>query len=106
MEKKIENYLEQKVKEVINSPGYSSLSDEKKNSLEKKITVHLNRMVIETFVNHLSEENAQKLSNLTKNDPSEAIKKINELAFSTPDLAESLEKRINKEVEKFKSLNS
>ncbi len=106
METKVENYINSKVEEILNSPGYKSLTTEKQKKLKKKITIHLKRMILETFVNNLSEEDAQKLSNLVENDPSKAIKKISEMAFSTPDLAEELEKRINKEAEKFKSLHS
>jgi hypothetical protein len=104
MEKKVENYINSKVEEILTSPNYKSLSTEKKDVLKKKLDLHLKRMTIETFVNNLTEEDAQKLSNLVENDSSKVLNKINELAFSTPDLAEKLEKRINKEAEKFKSL--
>lgn len=100
----IENYIEKKTDEIISSPSYSNLSEEKKSSLEKKITTHLNRMVIETFVNRLDERDAKRLSNLIKNSPEKAKKELNKLAASTPCLAEDLEKRIEKEVKQFKSL--
>ena len=100
----VENYIENKTEEIISSPSFQNIEEEKKKSLRKKINTHLNRMVIETFVNRLDERDARRLTNLIKNSPEKAKKELDKLAASTPDLAKDLEQRIDKEAEKFKSL--
>lgn len=104
MEKKIENYIDTKVKEIISSPSYKDIKEEKRNSLEKDINLHLEKIVIETFINRLSNEEAEELNLSIKKNPEEALEKLRKMAFLTPNLAEDLEKRLTKEVEKFKSL--
>jgi len=102
----VENYIIKKVEEILTSTCYSSLSSEKKEEMRSKMENHLEKMVIETFINRLTDEQAEKLNNLMQRKPKKAHEKLKELAFSTPDLAEDIESRIEKEVEKFKSLKS
>ena len=102
----VENYIEQKTEEIISSPSFQAIEEEKKKSLKKKINTHLNRMVIETFVNRLDERDARRLTNLIKNSPEKARKELGELAASTSGLSEDLEQRIDKEAKKFKSLGA
>ncbi|MGM0439062.1 MAG: hypothetical protein ACQEP3_01350 [Patescibacteria group bacterium] len=106
MEENLENFIDKKVEEILASPSYKNIEEDKRKSLKKEIQDHLERMVIETFVNRLSEEEAEDLNKLMQKDGSRAHKKLKELAFSTPELANDLEQRINREVEKFKSLKS
>ena len=104
--KNVENYIIKKVEEILRSPSYSSLSNEKKEQMRSKMENHLERMVIETFINRLTDEQAEKLNNLMERKPKEVHSKLRKLAFSTPDLAEDIQSRIETEVEKFKSLKS
>ena len=102
----VENYIIKKVEEILSSPSYSSLSNEKRERMRSKMENHLEKMVIETFINRLTDEQAEKLNDLMQRKPRETHDKLRKLAFSTPDLAKDIQSRIEKEVEQFKSLNS
>ena len=100
----VENYIIKKVESILTSPSYSSLSGEKKEEMRAKMENHLERMVIETFINRLTDEEAEKLNDLMKRKPKEAHEKLKELSFSRPELAKDIEERLDREVKKFKSL--
>ena len=104
--KNVENYIEKKTEEILSSPSYQNLDNKKEEKLRTEINNHLEKMVIETFINRLTDEQAQELNDLMQRKPKRAHDKLRKLAFSTPDLAEDIESRIEKEVKKFKSLKS
>ncbi len=104
--KNVDNYILEKVEEILNSPSYASLSDEEKEQMRLKIESHLEKLVLETFVNRLSEYEAKKLNNLLKESPEEAYQKLGEFTTSDPELADDLEKRLTREVDRFKSLGT
>ncbi len=102
----VDNYIDKKTEEILSSPSYKNLTDKKKEKLQTEISNHLEKMVIETFINRLTDEQAEELNNLMQRKPKRAHEKLKELAFSTPELAEDVQARLQKEVEKFKSLKS
>ena len=102
--KNVENYIQNKVEEILNSPTFISIPEEKKGRMRSKMENHLEMMVIETFINRLTTDQAEKLSSLIERKPEEASQKLREFASSNPGLADDLQERIEREVEQFKSL--
>lgn len=106
MSQPLDNLIEDKVEEILSSPSYQSLDNKKREELQLKIEEHLKILILESFVNRLNERQSQKIINLLENNPEEAYKKIREFSVKNEALVEDLEPRINREVEKFKSLKS
>jgi len=106
MQKGAETFIEDKTEEILSSPSYKDLDESDKNELREEIKAHLERMVIEIFINRLSSDQAKELNKLARKDGKRALRKLREFSFSSPDLAKDLEETLNKEVEKFKSLKS
>ncbi len=96
----MEDFIEKKVEEVLSSTPYQNISEEKRAELRVKINKHLEGVVLETFINRLSDEEAEELLNAKE----DKLKVLRRLAGSNPDLAKDIEQRVEKEVETFKSL--
>ena len=94
---------ENSVKIIINSEQYLELEKKERNSLEKKLTEHFQMLIIESFINRLSSEEAEKITEITKRESEETSKIINQ-ALQKPEFLKDVKARLKREIEVFKSL--
>lgn len=99
------NYIETSVKKVLDSPGYLTLRGDERDKLEKSLSEHFENMILETFMNRLTDNQVKEVQN-TLSNPSILEEKFTEYAAQIPGLAQDIEDRLGREAEALKSLAS
>ncbi len=97
MDQKINQYLDNLVKEVLASPGFTSLPEDQRIPLSEKIRTYLDGVIIDVIVDNLNEEQLSSLKDLSADSP-QMKEKIEEYASQIPFLAEQLEQELQKVV--------
>lgn len=99
------NYIDSSVKQVLDSPGYLVLSGGERDKLVKTLSEHFENMILETFMNRLTETQVKEVRKALAN-PGSLEEKFTEYAARIPDLASDIEERLGREIEALKSLPS
>lgn len=97
------NYIETSVKGVLDSPGYLTLGGDEREKLTESLKEHFGDMILETFMNRLTDDQAKEVQNNLSN-PSILEEKFAEYAAQIPELAQDIEDRLGREAEMLKSL--
>ena len=100
----LDDFIQKKTDDILSSPGYQDLTEDEREKLGEKIEDHLEFLILETFVNRITEEEAKRIISLLEDDKERAYKEIRKVSVKNEALIEDLESRINREVEMFKSL--
>ncbi len=99
-----DEYIDSLISDVLSSPGYKDLSEEKKLSIKEKLEDHFQSLVIDTTLNRLTKDQMQELKKVMEEDESKMEEKMEEFASTIPLLAADIESRLDQEVEALKRL--
>lgn len=97
------NYIDSSVKEVLDSPGYLALSGDERDKLVKSLSEHFENMILETFMNRLTDNQVKEIRDTLSNHGI-LEEKFAEYAAQIPGLAGDIEDRLERETEALKSL--
>jgi len=95
--------IESLIDDLMAGPGYKDLSAEKKTAMADKLRGHIEGLIIESFINRLTEEQAKELRELLTS-PEALEEKFEVYAATIPGLAQDVEGRIRREFEMLKAL--
>lgn len=102
MDKKLEQYMQSLVSQVLTSPNFVSLPEEQKQQYSTKIMDHFNNVIFDNVLNNLTSDQLNILKNLGLSSP-QALVKIEEFSSEIPNFASILENALQKEVENIKT---
>lgn len=102
MDKKLEQYMQSLVSQVLTSPNFVSLPEEQKQQYSTKIMDHFNNIIFDNMLNNLTSDQLNTLKNLGLSSP-QALVKIEEFSSEIPNFASILENALQKEVENIKN---
>lgn len=101
MDQKLDAYIESLVLGIMADPGLNILPQQEKDQYAQRLRDHFNKLIMDTLLNRLAPEQLAEIEKLKEN-PQELENKIEEYAASTPNLAQDIEDRLNREFETMK----
>lgn len=102
MDKRLEEYMQSLVSQVLTSPNFVNLSEDQKQQYAAQIRDHFHNVIFDNLLNNLTSEQLNTLKNLGLSSPRAAVK-IEEFSAEIPNFAAILENALQKEVESIKN---
>lgn len=104
MNQRITEYLDNLIKEYLNRPSFSGLTEEQRNNLATTLQGTLYKAAVEELINRLNENQLNQIANLDFTSP-EMEAKLEQFAATIPDFLSILEERFQRELVNFQPAN-
>jgi len=101
MDQKINDFIENKVAEILASAMYVNLPENQKSALAPKIRSYLNSVITDTMIDGMTTEQLNAVKDLPA-DSQEMEDKIEEFATTMPFLAQDIEEKLDQAVSDIK----
>jgi hypothetical protein len=96
--------VETLIQELLASSTYGAMSVKDKEETADTLRGHVERLILETFLNRLDDEKVKELRGLM-NDSEKMEEKFTEYAALIPGLAEDIEERVKREFQVLKAIS-
>lgn len=104
MDQKIAEYLDNLIKEHLNSPAFSELNEQQRNEAAENLRVKLYKSAVEELINRLNEDQINQIADLDLASPQMEVK-LEEFAATIPNFLSMLEARFQQELANFQPTN-
>jgi hypothetical protein len=98
------DYIDSLVATVLASPGYAELPTDKRESIRAKLDSHFQKLLVETALNRMTDEQIDEFEHLVRDRPENAITRLEFIASTIPGVAQDIEERLEREVARLQSL--
>ncbi len=98
---KIDTYIQSSIDDCLNSPAFSSLTEDQKNQKKEELKKYFDELIVKTLITNLNEAQINELENLNAESP-EFEEKLSQFSSEIPGFAMIMDETFNKAVEQVK----
>lgn len=98
MDQQIEEYIQNIVSGCLNSPAFANLTPEQRPEAESRLQAYFYRVIVETLINRLSEEQLNQIQDLDFSSP-EMEAKLEQFAAAIPGFYQDMDEKLQQEAE-------